>query len=92
MRKIARPPVVLTAAKDSNCSEFGSRYGPLRLGIRINPHKSQRHFCFAGPWMWRAFEERGFHKPGDPVSQLTKDIVTAILKRFADRLVGLEQK
>jgi hypothetical protein len=50
------------------------------------------HFCFAGPWMWPAFEERGFHRPGDPVPQLTKDIVTAILKRFADMLTGLERK
>jgi hypothetical protein len=48
--------------------------------------------CFAGPWMWPAFVDRGFHKPLDPVPQLTKDIVTVILKRFADMLVGLENK
>jgi hypothetical protein len=50
------------------------------------------HLCFAGPWMWPAFEERGFHKPGEPISQLSKDIVTTILKRFADMLAGLEQR
>jgi hypothetical protein len=58
-----------------------------------SPHLERNfHFCFAGPWMWPAFEDRGFHKSGDPVSQLTKDIATAILKRFADMLAGLEQK
>jgi hypothetical protein len=50
------------------------------------------HLCFAGPWMLPAFEQRGFHQPGDPVSQLTKDIVTAILTRFADRLAGLVRR
>jgi hypothetical protein len=54
--------------------------------------RADNHICFAGPWMWPAFEQRGFNKPGDPVSQLTKDIVIIILKRFGDRLVGLEQK
>jgi hypothetical protein len=58
-----------------------------------SPHlRADFRMCFAGPWMWPAFEQRGYHKPGDPVPQLTKDIVTAILKRFADRLAGLEQK
>jgi len=58
-----------------------------------SPHlRADFHFCFAGPWTWPAFEDRGFHKPGDPVPQLTKDIVTAILKRFADMLAGLERK
>jgi hypothetical protein len=58
-----------------------------------SPHlRADSHFCFAGPWMLPAFEERGFHRPGDPLSQLTKDIVTAILRRFGDRLAGLEQK
>jgi hypothetical protein len=58
-----------------------------------SPHlEADFHFCFAGPWMWPAFEERGFHKLGDPVSQLSKDIVTAILKRFADMLARLEQR
>jgi hypothetical protein len=42
--------------------------------------------------MLPAFEQRGFHQPGDPVSQLTKDIVTAILTRFADRLAGLVRR
>jgi hypothetical protein len=42
--------------------------------------------------MWPAFEERGFHKRGEPISQLTKDIVTAILKRFGDMLASLEQR
>jgi hypothetical protein len=44
-----------------------------------------------GPWMRPAFEERGYYERGDPVPQLTKDIVTVILERFADRLVGLEK-
>lgn len=58
-----------------------------------SPHlAADVRFCFAGPWMWPAFEERGFHRPGDAVPQLTKDIVTAILKRFADMLEGLERK
>lgn len=58
-----------------------------------SPHlRADLHICFAGPWMWPAFEERGFHKPGDPVPQLTKDIVTVILKRFGQMLSGLEQK
>lgn len=58
-----------------------------------SPHlRADFHLCFAGPWMWPAFEERGFHKPGDPVPQLTKNIVTAILKRFGNMLEGLEQK
>jgi hypothetical protein len=58
-----------------------------------SPHlRADFRICFAGPWMWPAFEERGFHKPGDPVPQLTKDIVTVILKRFADMLVGLAKK
>ena len=57
-----------------------------------SPHlRADFRFCFAGPWMWPAFEERGFHRPGDPVPQLTKDIVTVILKRFAAMLVGLAQ-
>jgi hypothetical protein len=58
-----------------------------------SPHlRPDFRFCFAGPWMWPAFEERGFHKTGDPVPQLTKDIVTMVLKRFADMLGGLEKK
>jgi hypothetical protein len=58
-----------------------------------SPHVERNfHFCFAGPWMWPAFEDRGFHKRGEPISQLTKDIVTAILKRFADVLAGLERR
>ncbi len=58
-----------------------------------SPHlEANFHFCFAGPWMWPAFEQRGFHKAGDPISQLTKDIVTVILKRFSDRLASLEQR
>jgi hypothetical protein len=58
-----------------------------------SPHlRADFHFCFAGPWMWPAFEERGFHRPGDPVPQLTRDIVVAILKRFAAMLEGLERK
>jgi hypothetical protein len=58
-----------------------------------SPHlPADFRFCFAGPWMWPAFEERGFQKPGDPVPQLTKDIVTVVLKRFADKLVGLAKK
>lgn len=58
-----------------------------------SPHLERNlYFCFAGPWMWPAFEERGFHKRGEPISQLTKDIVTAILKRFADMLAALERK
>jgi hypothetical protein len=58
-----------------------------------SPHlRADFRICFAGPWLWPAFEERGFHKPGDPVPQLTKDIVTVILKRFADMLVGLAKK
>jgi hypothetical protein len=58
-----------------------------------SPHlRADFQICFAGPWMWPAFEERGFHRPGDPVPQLTKDIVTAILKRFAHMLASLEQK
>lgn len=58
-----------------------------------SPHlRADFRFCFAGPWMWPAFEERGFHKPGDPMPQLTKDIVTVLLKRFADTLTGLAQK
>jgi len=58
-----------------------------------NPHlRADFRICFAGPWMLPAFEQRGFHKPGDPVSQLIKDIVTAILKRFADSLADLEKK
>jgi hypothetical protein len=58
-----------------------------------SPHLAANlRFCFAGPWMWPAFEQRGFHKQGQSISQLTKDIVTHILKRFADMLAGLEQK
>jgi hypothetical protein len=58
-----------------------------------SPHlRADFQFCFAGPWMWPAFEQRGFHRHGEPVSQLTKDIVTVILKRFADMLASLEQK
>jgi hypothetical protein len=58
-----------------------------------SPHlAADFHFCFAGPWMSPAFEQRGFHRPSDPVPQLTKAIVTTILKRFADMLAGLEQK
>jgi hypothetical protein len=58
-----------------------------------SPHlRADFRICFAGPWMWPAFEERGFHKPGDPVPQITKDIVTAILRRFADMLAGLERQ
>ncbi len=58
-----------------------------------SPHlRADFRICFAGPWMLPAFEQRGFHKFGDPVSQLINDIVTAILKRFADRLSSLEQK
>lgn len=58
-----------------------------------SPHlRADFRMCFAGPWMWPAFEERGFHKPGDPIPQLTKDIVTLILKRFADMLAGLAKK
>lgn len=57
-----------------------------------SPHlRADFHFCFAGPWMLPAFEERGFQKPGEPVSQPTKDLVTLILKRFADMLAALEQ-
>jgi hypothetical protein len=59
----------------------------------ISPHlESDFHFCFAGPWMYPAFQIRGFHKTGDKVPQLTKDIVKAILKRLADMLAGLERK
>lgn len=58
-----------------------------------SPHlRADFRMCFAGPWMWPAFEERGFHESGYPVPQLTKDIVTVILKRFADMLGGLEQR
>lgn len=58
-----------------------------------SPHlRADFHICFAGPWLWPAFEERGFHSPGHPVPQLTKDIVTAILKRFGRMLAGLEQR
>jgi hypothetical protein len=58
-----------------------------------SPHlEADLRFCFAGPWMWPAFEERGYHRSSDPVPQLTKDIATAILKRFADMLAGLERK
>jgi hypothetical protein len=58
-----------------------------------SPHlRADFRFCFAGPWMRPAFEERGFHKPGDPVPQLTKDIVRVLLKRFADMLAGLAKK
>src|SRR5262249_32301269 len=49
-------------------------------------------YCFAGPWIWPAFEQRGFQKSSDSVSQLTEDIVTVLLKRFADMLVDLEKK
>lgn len=58
-----------------------------------SPHvQADFHFCFAGPWMLPAFEQRGFHESGDAVSQLTKDIVTVILERFADMLAGLERR
>jgi hypothetical protein len=69
------------AIPDGRC--VTGRSSHLRADFRI---------CFAGPWMWPAFEERGFHKSGDPLPQLTKDIVTVILTRFADMLVGLEKK
>lgn len=58
-----------------------------------NPHRiAELRFCFAGPWLWPAFENRGFHRADDPVPQLTRDIVVAILKRFAAMLDGLERK
>jgi hypothetical protein len=59
----------------------------------FSPHlKSDFHFCFAGPWMYPAFVKRGFHKSGDPAPKLTKDIVSAILKRLANMLAGLEHE
>jgi hypothetical protein len=59
----------------------------------LSPHlDSDFHFCFAGPWMYPAFQMRGFHKSGGKLPQLTKDIVTAILRRLAAMLAGLEQK
>ena len=58
-----------------------------------SPHlRRDFHFCFAGPWLWPYFEERGFHQPGDPVPQLTKDIITAMLKRFSAMLESLERR
>src|SRR5215813_14048 len=59
-----------------------------------SPHlRADVRFCLAGPWMWPAFEDRGFHRnTKEPAPQLTCDIVTAILKRFAAMLAGLERK
>lgn len=54
--------------------------------------RADLRICFAGPWMWPAFEERGYHRQGGSGLQLSKDIVTVILKRFADRLARLAQK
>ncbi len=68
----------------------------IRAGRCVSGHsphlRADFRFCFAGPWMWPAFEERGFNKPGSPVPQLTKDIVTGLLNRFADMLAGLAKK
>jgi hypothetical protein len=69
------------AIPDGRC--VAGRSPHLRTDLRI---------CFAGPWMLPAFEQRGFHKAGSLVSKLINDIVTAILKRFANMLVGLEAK
>jgi hypothetical protein len=58
-----------------------------------SPHlRADFRYCWAGPWLWPKFEERGFVKPGDPVPQLTKDIVAVILKRFAAMLADLAKK
>jgi hypothetical protein len=55
--------------------------------------RSDVRFCFAGPWLWPAFDDRGFHKAGgDRVPQLTRDIVVVVLKRFAAMLARLELK
>lgn len=64
--------------------------GPNK-GVKVD--SAEARFCFAGPWLYPAFEERGFHKAGsDNGRTLSNAIVVAILGRFAAKLGELERK
>jgi hypothetical protein len=64
--------------------------GPNKGG---KAESAEFRYCFAGPWLWPEFEERGFHKAGiDNGRTLSCAIVVAILKRFATMLAELERR
>ena len=88
--------IVANAAKNARvfAHDYDFAIPDSRCVTGHSPHlQPDVHFCFAGPWLGPAFDERGFPRMGDEnVPQLACDVVVAILKRFAAMLEGLERQ